>query len=113
MSYLPEGGLLDRRITIQTPSDTLNALGEPVKSWTSYATVWAAIEPISGREFWAMQQVHSEVTVRIRIRYLSGVLPKMRISSGGSKVYNIEAIINPGEKNGHLELMCSEGVVND
>jgi SPP1 family predicted phage head-tail adaptor len=113
MSLLPAGGLLDRRVTIQSPSITQNALGEAVTTWTPYATVWASIEPISGREFWAMQQVHSQVTVRIRIRYLAGALPKMRVTSGGSKVYNIEAIINPQDRNGHLELMCSEGVINE
>jgi SPP1 family predicted phage head-tail adaptor len=113
MSYLPAGGLLDRRITLQSPTVTLNAINEPVTTWGDFATVWASVEPISGREFWAMQQVHSEVTVRIRIRYLSGVLPKMRVTGGASKVYNIEAIINPRDQNGQLELLCSEGVVND
>jgi SPP1 family predicted phage head-tail adaptor len=113
MSYLPAAGLLDRRITIQSATITQNAIGEAISTWSNFATVWASVEPISGREFWAMQQVHAEVTVRIRIRYLAGVLPKMRITGSGSKVFNIEAIINPAERNGHLELLCSEGVVNE
>lgn len=113
MTYLPAAGLLDRRITIQSATITQNAIGEAITSWTNFATVWASVEPISGREFWAMQQVHAEVTVRIRIRYLPGLLPKMRILGTGSKVFNIEAIINPADQNAHLELLCSEGVVNE
>lgn len=113
MTYIPAAGLLDRRITLQNSTFTQNSIGEAVLSWTNFATVWASVEPISGREFWAMQQVHAEVTVRIRIRYLAGVVPKMRVIGTGSKVFNIEAIINPADNNGHLELLCSEGIVNE
>jgi SPP1 family predicted phage head-tail adaptor len=104
-------GLLDKRITIQAPTVSRNALGEPTVAWNAFATVWAGVEPVQGREFWAQQQVQSDVTVRIRMRYLPGVTTAMRVAYG-SRVLDIRSVIDPRERHTELQLMCSEGVTN-
>jgi SPP1 family predicted phage head-tail adaptor len=107
-------GDLNKRITIYqlvTGSPVADELGNPNTTWDDIETVWAAIEPISGREFWAQQQVQSEITVRIRIRYRDDILPGMK-AEYGSKTYVIQTIIDKDEKHQELQLMCSEGVVN-
>jgi SPP1 family predicted phage head-tail adaptor len=106
-----DAGRLDKRVTIQSQASTRNAIGEPVKSWSDFATVWAGVEPLQGREFWAQQQVQSAVTIRVRIRSLAGVTPAMRITFG-SRVLNIEAVIDPRERGEEMQLMCSEGPTN-
>lgn len=106
-----EAGRLNKKVTIQNRVVTRNALNEAVTTWTDLASVWAAIEPLQGREFWAQQQVQSEVTIRVRIRYRTGLLPSMRLRYG-QRIFVIESIINPKEKNQELQLMCSEGVSN-
>lgn len=106
--------MLNKRITIQqltADSPAQDDYGEPSNTWTEFATVWAAVEPIQGREFWAQQQVQSEVKVRVRTRYISGVLPNMRISYG-SRILDIVEVIDPQEKHEELQLMCSEGLTN-
>lgn len=108
-------GILNKRITIQelvTGSPEKDSFGQPNSSWDTFAQVWAAIEPIQGREFWAQQQVQSEVTIRIRIRYLSGVTSAMRVLYG-SRVLTIESVIDPQEKHKEMQLMCSEGAKNE
>lgn len=57
----------------------------------------------------AAQAVQSKVDTEIVIRYLSGVLPKMRVSYN-SVVYDIEAVINVNLKNEEMLLLCSTGV---
>lgn len=107
-------GMLNKRITIQeltAGSPTQDAFGQPSESWTTFFQVWAAVEPIQGREFWAQQQIQSEVTVRIRLRYLEGVTTKMRVSYAG-KIYSILSVIDPKERHAEMQLMCSEGVNN-
>lgn len=104
-----DAGRLNKRVTIQNRVVAQNGIGEAVTTWAKLASVWASIEPIQGKEFWAQQQVQSEVTVRVRIRYRPGILPSMRLLYG-QRVLVIESIINPHEKNEHLQLMCSEGV---
>lgn len=104
-------GTYRHKITIETPTETIDAFGQAVKSWDTYAQPFAAVEPLQGREFFASSEVQSEVTTRIRMHYQSGITTKMRVSYGGL-VYDIQAVINPKLMNGELQLMCSEGVTN-
>ena len=64
-------GMLRHRVTIQRQELVFGKFGAPLhdKVWENVATVWASLEAMSGREFFASQQAQSEVTQRIRIRY--------------------------------------------
>ena len=107
-------GKLNKRVVIQhqvAGSPLQNSYGELNHVWETYATVWASIEPIQGREFWAQQQVQSEVSVRIRIRYLAGVTSDMRVQFG-ARIFSIEGVIEPKEQHREIQLMCSEGLNN-
>lgn len=105
-----DAGRLNRRVTIETPTITRGtSFKEPVETWATFATVWAAIEPLSGRELLANRQVENEVTTRVRIRYLAGVLPKMRVVYG-SRTFRIESVIDPVTARRDLELLCVEVV---
>src|SRR5690606_36528234 len=77
------------------------------EDWSSYARVWAAVEDISGREFWAAQQVQSEVTTRVRVRYLPGVEPSMRVLHAG-RTLEIVAVLEPDGTRRELQLLCKE-----
>lgn len=100
---------LRHQITIQSRSTSQDATGGQVDTWSTVATVWAAIEPLQGREFFAAQQVQAETSVRIRMRYLAGVLPSMRVVFD-STIYDIKDVIDPEMKHRELHLMCSTGV---
>ena len=107
-------GRLNKRIIIQqlvTGSPAVDSLGEPNTSWDDLAEVWAAIEPLQGREFWAQQQIQAEITIRVRIRYLSTVTARMRVLYK-SRILDIHSVIDPKEKHEEQQLMCSEGVTN-
>lgn len=95
---------------LQPNSPSQKSTGEPDESWVTHlAAVAASVEPLRGRELFAAQEHHSEIEVRIRIRYRSDVTAKMRVSFR-SKIYDILAVINPREENVELELMCKQGV---
>jgi SPP1 family predicted phage head-tail adaptor len=109
-----KSGSLNKRIKISqlvTGSPVVDDLGTPNTSWEELDTVWAAVEPISGRDFWAQQQVQSEITVKIRIRYRNDVVVGMK-AEYNSKTYMIKNIIDYQESHKELWLMCSEGVIN-
>lgn len=110
-----QAGRLRNKIDIEQLSaaspQQLNT-GEPDESWSVYLNdIWASVEPLSGRELFAAQEFHSEVTVRIRIRYRSGVNNRMRVVFG-TKYYDIKAVIDPEERHREFHLLCSEGVVD-
>ncbi len=98
-------GKLRHQVTIKKPIETQNAYGEPEVRWQDIATVWAQVEPLRGREYFASKQMVAEVEVRITIRYRSDVTAKMKIAKGTDD-YLIETIINVMERNRELQLMC-------
>ena len=106
-----EAGKLRHRVTIQqlvagSPQQLPN--GEPDVTWTDYLTVWAFVEPLKGRELMLAQQMQSEVDVRIRMRYRSGVTAAMR-AVYASVNYDILAVIDPDLRRVELELLCKVG----
>lgn len=102
-------GALRERISLQSKVITQDSTGAPVETWSEIAALWAAKEPLSGREFFDAQGVFEENIVRFRIRYREGMDPAMRIAHGG-RTYNIKSIIDPEERHRELELLCAEGV---
>jgi SPP1 family predicted phage head-tail adaptor len=107
-----QSGRLRHQITLQSPSRTRNAVGEPVTTWTDVATVWASVGPLSARDLFAAQQWQAEVTHRVRIRYapdVADVQDSWRVLFG-SRVLVIRTVRNIDERNVEIELLCSEGL---
>ena len=105
-------GRLNKRVTIQERTTTENEYGEPISTWVDVASdIAAAVEPLQGRELFAAQQVQSEVTIRVRIRYRAGIKAAMRVLYG-VRVLDIQSVIDPLEKHAELQLLCAEGVTN-
>jgi SPP1 family predicted phage head-tail adaptor len=100
-------GDLKHQIIIQVAQKSKNSMGEFVDTWSTWATVWAAIEPASGKNYYAAKQLNAEVDGVCRIRYRTGVLPTMRILYG-SRVLRIVSIVNPKETNEELQLFYKE-----
>lgn len=105
-------GRLRHRLALQSQTETRDAYGAAVISWTTQATVWGAIEPLSGKEFFAQQQSQNDISVRIVMRYNGDIDETWRIVSGG-KYYAIEAVINEMERDRMLTVMCRQGVADD
>lgn len=105
-------GRLNKRVTIQERTTTENEYGEPIITWVNVASdIAAAVEPLQGRELFAAQQVQSEVTIRVRIRYRAGIKAAMRVLYG-VRVLDIQSVIDPREKHAELQLLCAQGVTN-
>lgn len=98
-----------KRITIQQQTDARDESGQPLDNWIDVATdIFASIEPISGKEFFAAQQVNSEATARIWINYRTGILPKMRVVYGTRKFEIIGPPIDFEDRHIELQLICKE-----
>jgi SPP1 family predicted phage head-tail adaptor len=110
-------GRLRHRVTLQRRTGAANAFNEPTDTWTDIATVSAGVEPISGREYFAAQQVQSEVSHRVTIRYLAGVNPKDRIvwtdpATDVARYFDIRAVLDRDERHREMQLMCVEHARN-
>ena len=68
-------GKLNRRVTIEAPSATVDAYGQKTKSWETVAEVSASIRPISGKEKLRAMVYDTVLTDEITIRYQPKLLP--------------------------------------
>lgn len=110
MDNKPTIGELNQRITIQQRGGAVDALGHGAETWTDVATVWAAAQPLRGREFFAAGAVQSEADVRFRIRWMSGIDATMRaVWKGVPHALVAEPIDVDGGRH-TLELMTASGV---
>jgi SPP1 family predicted phage head-tail adaptor len=95
------------RVTLQTCTEALDSYGTPTLTWTTKATVWAQIEPLSARELFAARQVQATTTHQIRIRYYAGLTTKWRLLHDG-RTFNIDSAINTNEAGIEWVLLCTE-----
>jgi len=98
---------LNKRVKILRLVKERNEFGEPVDTWKEVCTVWAAVEPLRGREFIAALRENAEVTTRIRIRYREGIDRTMKVKVGNTE-FEILYIIRPNFARQELQLMCRE-----
>ena len=101
-------GTMDYLAVVQTPTESANAIGEPILTWSTFATRWVAILPLSGNEQITALANEGNVTHRIRMRYTAGIKPKMRLVSEG-RTFEIMSVVERGRREEH-ELMASEVV---
>jgi SPP1 family predicted phage head-tail adaptor len=104
-------GQLRHRLDLQTKVPTRGSFGEEILTWKTQVTVWGSVESLSGREYLQAQanQLQSEVTHQIRLRYYKGLRPDWRIKFG-SRIFDILSGLNPDERNKELLLMAREFV---
>ncbi|MFA6063875.1 MAG: phage head closure protein [Gallionella sp.] len=111
-----QSGYLRHRVALQRPTYSQNtSTGEQTLTWVDVATVWAAIEPLSAREFMAAQSEQSQIDTRITIRQRSDVIASWRavhmVNGSAGKIYNVHGVL--ADKESGLEyasLPCSTGV---
>ena len=111
-----EAGRLRHRVKIQRKVESQDSTtGAMNVTWEDVATVWAAIEPVSAREFIQSKAYQSEVSARVVIRHREDVTASMRLvhsrPNKADKIYNIEGVL-PDKDSGleYLTLPVSAGV---
>lgn len=100
---------LKKRISIEVPTETADGAGGFTITWNNFASVWAEIIPLRGREELQSAKIQEVKNFKITIRYLSGITTKMRINFGG-RIFNIRAVMNMMEESSVTEIIAEEGV---
>lgn len=101
-------GRLRRRVSVQTPVQSLDSYGQPTVTWTEVAQVWAEIKPMRGDEPIRSRVVQGEVTHRITIRYTTDLPgPECRIVYG-TRQFNVLERLNFDEMGRELDILAKE-----
>lgn len=102
-------GRLRHKVEIQEQIEAKDSDGYPTIYWAEWATVWAAVEPLSVKEWMQSGQTQSQVSARITIRYRPGLKASMRILFR-DKIYNIAgSFSDPVSGLEYLTLPVTEG----
>jgi SPP1 family predicted phage head-tail adaptor len=102
---IDQAGQLDRRITIQTFSETTDNFGQEVKSFSTLASVWANVVEKVGSEGEDGEMIAATKKVEFVIRYRTDVNEEMRISYN-SNTYKIQAIQSADARKAFLKIVC-------
>lgn len=103
-----QAGLFDKRIVIEKVTEVQDK-GELTETWASFANRWASVTPLRGSERFDAQRVDAEIDHRFNMRYVSGVVPKMRISYD-SRLFDVKSVVNVEERNWETEILAREKV---
>jgi len=96
------------RLTFQTSAEVGDGAGGEVSHWQDAFTVWGLVEPLSGREFFASQQIKKEVSHKVTVRYRPDIVTTMRIKTWDNRILDIEAVLDLGGQRRLLEIPCNE-----
>jgi len=104
-----KAGKLRHRLTIEAPSTTQDPeTGALVVTWAPIDTVHASIEPLSVRDYVAAQTLKSKVSVRIVIRWRSGLRHDMRfVDERGTRYIPQGFLADPTTGKEFLTIPCS------
>jgi len=102
-------GKLNHLVTIQSKTE-VNTVGQMIPTWGTLTTAWASIEPTGGNESEGNQKISATTSHKITIRYKSGISAKANRILWGTRVFDINAIMNTKESDEELILLCKEAV---
>lgn len=103
-------GKYRHRITLRVKERVRLPLGGDRDEWIDWrADLPAEVVPLSGREFTAASAEHGQVTARMEIPYLPGVVNTMCVLFDGQQ-YAIRAVLPDPTARQHLTLMVDAGL---
>jgi len=108
-----EAGKLRHRVTVWTNTETEGNNGQPVLTPLALnRRLPAHVKQLSGRELFNAQQMQSDITHEVSLRWLRGVTSKEFLvwhDGGNERTLNIlTPPTNPDGKREEMILMCSE-----
>lgn len=81
------------------------------QSWELVGMTMCSLDPVSGEERVHADQVHGQVTHKVRMPFRDGLSPTFRLvftPASGQRVFEVRSVVDVGEARRVLELMCVE-----
>lgn len=108
-------GQLRERVVLKTRVSVSDGQGGRDVTWSTLATVWAAVRPASAREQLAAQSVSASVDYLVEMQYRTDVTPTMRLAwtpyrSSTQKTFEITSVV---PKDGQPDRLLAQVVVLD
>jgi SPP1 family predicted phage head-tail adaptor len=105
----PQIGDLRERVALQREVRARDDIGGFESTWTTVATVWARVAPMSASERWMRHQMQAQAAWKLTIRHRTdlSLSPAMR-AVWGDRTFELRGITNADERRRFLDLACDE-----
>jgi SPP1 family predicted phage head-tail adaptor len=100
-------GWLRHRVTIEAASATGDEAGGETRTWSTFATAWARIEPVEAREKAVAAHLAGVVSHKVTLRWRDDLTATMRVAYRG-RHFRIRTLHDPDEGRRYLVLGCEE-----
>jgi SPP1 family predicted phage head-tail adaptor len=101
-------GTLSNLIQLQRKTSGKDPIGQPVETWTTYATVWASVLMLTGKETVSSGTQVGTASASVRIRYRNDVSNGDRLIAQGY-IFNIGAPLPGVAGLEYTDLPCTMG----
>lgn len=110
-----DAGRLRHRVEIQDFTIERDSNNDDVKTYSTFATVFADIVTTGGRELFSAQQQFAEATALIKCRHLAGISERMRVYHAAESTYYDILSAQPDENSRRewLTLICKTGISDE
>ena len=102
-------GRMRHRAELQSLQSEPDGMGGFTTEWVRERDVWCWIRPLSGTQRLESMRRDSQVGHEIYARFKADITIGKRLAYRG-KVYNIEALWSPDEREEFVQIMATEGV---
>jgi SPP1 family predicted phage head-tail adaptor len=79
-----QAGQFNTLVRIERLDVGQDALGAPLRTWNLFATWWARVNPLTGSEAYAAQQIQAKAQISLEGPFIAGVTAAMRINDHGA-----------------------------
>lgn len=101
-------GELDQRVTLESSTMTQDGAGGAETTWSTYATVWAKVTPLTGRESERSDRREATSAYLIVLRNRDDVVEGHRLGWRGRKL-NVTVVRSQGPRLQFMEIEAQLG----
>ena len=109
---LIEAGKLRQSVVLQKRIEVRDRQGGVTESWLTLGHRWASITPLSGRELLNAEQLETDITHRVVMRWEEKITNKHRLFMDG-RIFNFQSVLNRNEHGAYLDILAREGNPED
>jgi len=103
-------GILTHYFRIEQPTDSIGTMGETVQTWSTWTYRRGSLQALSGMELFAASQSQPQTTLKVIMRYCTGLTPRHRlVDTVSNTLYEIASVIDPtgAKREHHLQVIES------
>lgn len=100
-------GWLRHRVTVEAAVATPDGAGGETLAWSTFATLWARIEPAAGNERVVAGHLAGIVTHAVTVRWRDDIDGRMRVVYRGRR-FRVLAVHDPDETRRYLTIKAEE-----